>query len=111
MSLVLANILGWVTIHWRAVAVGAGIFLLVTSVALWAYCGDSRIENRIEERNPVINEQQTGANHAINAAVNANKDAADKVANANAIRANKQTNVSVTEAEKNRCLAYPESCQ
>ena len=108
MALFLANLSGWVIANWRFVAIVGGLALVLISVLLWAYCGDSRIEKRIEQRQPVILEQQTGANQAINAAVNANVEAAQAQANANAIRANKQTNVSVDEAKQNMCRAYPE---
>ena len=109
--LILANITGWVIAHYREVIIGGAILLCILSVGFWAYCGKSRTEKRIEERQPVIVEMQTGANQAINAAVNANVEANKAVANANAIRANKQTNVSVDEARRNMCLAYPELCR
>lgn len=109
--LILANIVGFVSLYWRYFATGLAVLVLVASVVLWSYCGKSRIEKRIEDRQPVIVEQQTGANQAVNAAVNANAQAEKLQANANAIRANKQTNVSLSEAERNRCIAYPESCK
>ena len=85
--------------------------MLLSVVAFWAFCGKSRLEKQIETRQPVIEETQTGANQAINAAINANIAANDAVKTAKEIRANKQKGVSVTEAERNRCLAYPESCK
>ena len=106
--LTLANIIGFLTLHWKPVAIYGGIFLLLASVLIWGYCGKSWTEKRIEERQPVIVEAQQGANQAINTAINANADAVTAQREANAIRANRQTNVSTDEARKNMCLAYPE---
>ncbi len=106
--LILADIFGWLVAHLKPVLIVTAIIAILVSVALWSYCGDSRLEQRIEDRQPVIVEQQQGANQAINAAINANADAVAAQKAANAIRANKQTNVSVDEATKNLCIAYPE---
>lgn len=109
--LTLANILGFITTHGKAIAVYGGIFLILASVLIWGYCGKSWTEKRIEERQPVIVEAQQGANQAINAAINANADAVTAQREANNIRANKQTNVNTSEAQRNLCIAYPEMCK
>lgn len=111
LSLTLANIIGFITLHYRAIAVYGGIFLLLASVLIWGYCGKSWTEKRIEERQPVIVEAQQGANQAINTAINANADATTALKEANAIRANKATNVDLEEAKRNLCRAYPEACK
>lgn len=111
MTLILANLFGWIVANWRQALVIAVIGILLLSVAYWAMCGKSRLEKRIEERQPVIQEQQTGANQAINAAINANADARKAQEEANRIRNNPETNVSIDVANKNRCIAYPERCR
>jgi hypothetical protein len=107
--LTLANIIGFLTLYWKEVAVYGGIFLILASVLIWGYCGDSRLGNRIDERQPVIVEAQQGANQAINTAINANADAVAAQRIANNIRANKQSNVDLEEAKRNLCIAYPEA--
>ncbi len=106
--LILANIIGFVTLYWKQCAVIAAILLLLVSVALWYSCSDSRTGKRIEDRSPVIQETQSGANVAQAIAVNANVEAVEAVKAANAIRANKKANVSVDEVKRSMCAAYPE---
>lgn len=109
--LILLNIIGWIESHWRQSLVALGIGVVLISVAYWAYCGKSRTEKRIEDRAPVIQEQQTGVNQAVNLAVNANIEVNKAQTEVNRVRADKQTNVSIDIANRNRCIAFPESSE
>lgn len=104
-----ALITKWLLDHWRPVAIGLGLFVLLVTLAVSFRSCKSATEKRIEERQPVIVEQQQGANQAINAAVNANRDAQDAQNQVNTVRRDKQTNVSIETANKNRCIAFPDS--
>lgn len=94
----------------RWILVGVAVCVLIAGVIMFRSC-KSATERRIEERQPVIVETQQGANQAINAAVNANKEANDAQTAVNRVQKDKQTNVSIEEANKNRCIAFPESCK
>ncbi|MBV9217355.1 MAG: hypothetical protein JO053_14395 [Acidobacteria bacterium] len=123
--LVLANIwglvyavFGWLWRH-KPVLIAVAIGVLLVFVAFWwSFCKPSRLEKRIEERDPVIIQQEQAANDAVNAAKTANQAAANALQRANeagqranTIRSNASTNVSIDEANRNRCLAYPERCK
>lgn len=109
MILFLLEIWGFLYAHWKQSLVIGGLTILLISVVLWAYCGKSRTEKRIEDRSPVIQEQQTGVNQAVNLAVNANIEVNKAQTEVNRVRADKQTNVSIDIANRNRCIAFPES--
>jgi hypothetical protein len=94
---------------------GLVVAVLVGGAILCRNC-DSRLGKQIDDRAPVIVEEQQGVNAATNQAVNANKeavnagkDANQALANVNAIRKDKKKNVSIEEANRNRCIAFPES--
>jgi|GEM_PF-4056104 len=99
--------------------VGTAAAVLFVAVAVYfAYCSPSRREKRIESRDPIIIEQQQAADHAINAAVNANAEAANANAAAvntqsavNAVQRDHRTGVNTDEANRNRCLAFPGSAE
>ena len=107
----LAVILKYLTTYWRQIAIGLGLLILLVTLAVSFRSCKSATEKRIEERQPVIVETQQGANQAINAAVNANQQAKDAQTAVNRVQRDKQTNVSVETANKNRCIAFPESCK
>lgn len=86
----------------------AFIVIAVVIVVGFRAC-ESRSEKRIEDRQPIIIEEQQGANQAINAAVNANAEAKDAQAAVNRVQRDRKANVSVAEANRNRCLAFPQS--
>lgn len=103
----------------RYVAFGIVVALIVAVALLSRNC-KSRTEQRIEDRAPVIVEQQQGVNAAANlatnatqTAVNAGKLANQAQANVIAVQRDRKTNVSLEEANRNRCLAFPDSegCQ
>jgi hypothetical protein len=109
----------WEILHESAIAryftFGLVVAILVGGAILCRNC-DSRLGKRIDDRAPVIIEEQQGVNAATNIAVNANKSAVNAgkaanqaVANVIAIRKDKRKNVSVEEANRNRCIAFPES--
>lgn len=104
----LAVVLKYLTEYYRQIAIGLGLLILIVTLAISFRSCKSATEKRIEERQPVIVEQQQGANQAINQAVNANTAAQDAQNQVNRVRRDKQTNVSVDAAKKNMCLAYPE---
>lgn len=106
----LAVILKYILDHWRPLAIGLSVFVAVVLLAISIRSCKSGTEKRIEERQPVIVETQQGANQAVNVAINANQQAKDAQNAVNRVQRDKQTNVSIDEANKNRCIAYPESC-
>lgn len=107
----LAVILKYLYDYKKQIAIGLGLLILIVTISVSIRSCKSRTEKRIEERQPVIVETQQGANQAINQAVNANTAAQDAQNQVNRVRRDKQTNVSVDEANKNRCIAFPESCK
>mgnify|MGYP001190394692 CR=1 FL=1 len=106
MSVFVATSLAFINHYRRYFIISGLVLILVVSAILWAYCGKSRLEKRIEDRQPVIVEAQQGANQAINTAINANADAVTAQREANAIRANKQSNVDLEEAKRNLWRAF-----
>ena len=109
--LLLANIAGFISTYRRYFVIGAIVLLLLLSVFWFKFCRQSALEQRIEDRNPVIVEVQTGANQAINAAVNANIAADDALENVNRVTKQRETNVAIDAANKNRCRAFPDSAE
>lgn len=109
MPLFILNIIGWISEHKRLAATFAAIGILLLAVAYWALCSKSRLEQRIEDRSPILQEEQQGANQAINAAVNANKAVINAQQEVNKVRKDRQNNVNLETANRNRCLAFPES--
>lgn len=110
----------WAWEHKRA----AGTLLAIALIALyfafqWA-CGTSKVEERIDDRQPVI----IGSNAAVNIATDTVKKTETRVKDADVkvkaaqkkldeAKAEPKANVSMEEANRNRCLAFPESkeCQ
>jgi hypothetical protein len=94
---------------------GVAVAVLISGFFLCRGC-KSETDKRIEERGPVIIEQQQGINAASNIAINANAGAVNAAnavnkaqANVNAVQRDRQTNVSIDVANRNRCLAFPDS--
>lgn len=99
----------------RYFAFGVAVAILVTSALLCRRC-QSPTEKRIEDRAPVIVEQQQGVKTAEDLAANANATAVNAgktvnqaQANVIAVQKDHRSNVSVDEANRNRCLAFPDS--
>ena len=105
----LAVIFKYILDHWRPFAIGLGAFVLLIIIAVSFRSCKSATEKRIEDRQPVIVEQQQGANQAINQAINANQDAQNAQNEVNRVQRDKQTNVSIETANKSRCAAFPMS--
>lgn len=89
---------------------------VIVAICLAGRGCQSGTDKRIEDRAPVIIEQQQGINAAEHLATNANNAAVNAGAIANQAQANvlkiqqdKQANVALEEANRNRCLAFPES--
>lgn len=107
----IAVILKYVLEYWRQIAIGLGLLILMVAIGVSVRSCKSRTEKRIEDRQPVIVEQQQGANQALNAAVSANQQAKDAQNAVNRVQKDKRANVSIDEANRNRCIAFPESCK
>ena len=111
-------ILNFVKTHYRAVAIGAAVLLIIIVLAYMRYCGPSKLQQQIDARQPEIvnsavvsDTKQSEVNATANTANATVQKAKDKVANINAKLKDLPKNSNVNAVKDKLCELYPEDCK